>query len=948
MIAVPRIVLLSPVFLCLVVGVSLLGPTESRAQAEEIEEIVITGTRLRRTDLESPSPIVALSEDDIRSFGPVTIDDVMNEMPQLAPTDGRQAGLENRDGALKADLRGLGPVRTLILVNGRRYTPANADGVVDLGTIPTSMVQRVDVLTGGASAVYGSDAVAGAINFVLRDDFEGVEFRGTYGETFESDGQNANLELLAGSNFADGRGNVMAAVAYLEGDSVLQGDRQFSEVPVLNNGDGTLTQVGSSGIPGGFIPGSYAGLPPANCPSGSRPSGVIFRDGGIPVSRCSPADNYNYAPPIYLLRPYEQYQLSGVFTYDFSDNVEIFGESYFVNVSQDTQAAPDAKVLRSLLIPSYATNTVISSATRDFLIANAATFDPENTGNARLPQLRKRFTDIGNRQTVIDRDGFSVTAGLRGDGLLAADGPGWGWEAFLTRQESASNILNVGTTLLSRLGASHDYVFANGGAQCRNSALFPGCTPIALFGENTLNADQARFLAPSFTDSADFARTIAGASITGELFDLPGGQVGVAAGLEYREDEYDSKPSPERASGDIGRSSGPPVSGKLDVTEYFLEVGVPIIENMLDVEAAVRVADYSASGIGTATTYKGGIVFAPTDWIRFRGAVNRAIRAPNLNELFSPISTGNFTVADPCDSGNMPSQAVKEFCVSQGVPGTEIDRFVQLEQFALISRGGNPGLEEETADTITAGVVVTPIENLNIQVDYYDITVEDAIDSVDQQITVNNCFDALELNNRFCRLIERDNIGQLAGVSANLNNVAERVVSGLDITVDYAFDTDGFGFGGAASEFRFSLLASRQFENEITPFEGAETIDCAGKFLGPCSGFANPSTPALRLFGSANWRSGPLSANLRIRWIDSLDRYETSSFPLAEVDAITYVDLNIGYQFNDSINVNLGMLNVLDEQPQPVSAFDVNDSNVDPAVYDQIGARYFLSIVVQL
>lgn len=939
----------------LVAGGALLCTAVSVAQAQSapkeataLEEVVVTGTRLGRSDLEAASPVISVAGDAIRLRGPTTVDTVVNELPQLAPTDGRQAGFENRDAVLKADLRGLDPVRTLVLVNGRRFTPASADGLVDLGTIPTAMVERIDVLTGGASSVYGSDAIAGAINFVLKNDFEGVQVRASYGETFENDGQSTDVEVLAGTSFGDDRGHVMVAARYFDGDGVLQGDREFSRVPYDHTNDGELIQVGSSAVPGGFIPGGgFAGLPAASCPSGSSPAGVLFLEGGAATNYCNPADAYNYAPDIHLLRPFEQAQLSGVFQYELNDQVSAFGELFFVNATTDWQVGPDGKVLRNVVVNDYLNNPIVPASTRDFLIANAGTFDPLGTGNATISQLRKRFTDVGSRKYEIDRNSYSLTGGLRGN-FGGSDG-GWKWEAFGTLQNSTSNKSNSGVTLLSRLAAGLDTTVVGGQVRCTDLDIFPDCTPFHLFGEGSLTDQQAAWLAPTFVDQTDFSRDVAGATLTGSLLELPAGPLATAFGVEYRKDSFRANPSPASVSGDSGISSGPPVSGDYDVKEAFVEAGIPLIEDRLDLELGARLSDYSLSGVGTAVSYKAGTSFKAAEWLRVRAAYNRAVRAPNLLELYAPTSVRFLTVTDPCDSRLSPSQAVKDLCVDQGIPAAAIDTFTQLEQGAFIRLGGNRALEEESSDSITVGAVLTfPDVGVNVQIDYYAIKVEDAIGVVGQQTIVDNCFTGLDANDIFCTQIERDNIGQLYSVSATQLNLAEREVSGLDVTVDYGLDAPWLNVMRDSSTLKFSLLASFQFENKTTPYRGAETIDCAGRFLGPCSGFGNASTPETRLLAGVDWANGPLNAGLRVRWIDELSLYPGVTFGLDTVDAVTYVDLNVGFEVTDRIRVDFGVQNVFDELPQPVSAFRVNDSNSDPALYDQVGARYFLGVTAKM
>lgn len=421
--------------------------TAQDQNTDTFDEIVVTGSRLIRSDLSAPSPTVVIGSADVRSSGNFTLEETLNEMPQLVPNNTASNNSQGGSGILTADLRGMGPRRTLVLVNGRRYIPTSADGLVDMTTIPDALIDRVEIITGGASAVYGSDAVSGAVNFILKDDFEGLETAYQYGSTFEGDGGTHKIDLTFGSNFADDKGNIVFNTSYTNRDPVFMADRDFAAVSLFDSGD-VLVPGGSGNIPGtrvGLTSSQIAGINGVDltAPSGcTAVRGVRFDASGNPLPFCDPEDRYNFSPLNYLIRPLERWQVSTMAKFKVSDNVEAFMEGFFINAKNEFQQAPNAFTPESdgapngtLLLPNFAANPVLPQPFRDFLSANTDIFDADGDGTAEIIGAGRRANEIGPRNYKYDRTSWAFTGGLRGNFELGDRS--WNWDAFYQFQRSS-------------------------------------------------------------------------------------------------------------------------------------------------------------------------------------------------------------------------------------------------------------------------------------------------------------------------------------------------------------------------------------------------------------------------------------------------------------------------------------------------------------------------------
>ena len=433
-----------------------------------------------------------------------------------------------------------------------------------------------------------------------------------------------------------------------------------------------------------------------------------------------------------------------------------------------------------------------------------------------------------------------------------------------------------------------------------------------------------------------------GGFISGELFEMPAGPLSVGVGFEQREDKFDFRPDTAAQGGEFGDPQ-PPIFGAIDVTEFFAEARVPLIAgapfaDYLGLELAARTSDYNT--IGDVTTWKAGVEWAPIDWLRFRTAYNEAIRSPNISELFSTVTIGFSAGDDRCDQDFNPSQAVKDLCVQQGVLPGDIDNFDQTNVGVGVRSGGNPNLREEEASTFTVGAVVTPLEGLNLTIDYYQIEIEGAINQLTAQQVIDNCFRELDNSSDTCQAINRFSDGQIDFVDARSLNVAEVTASGLDFTADYTFDLPDSLSAFGASSLNLNFLASWAFENETIGEPGQPGLDCLGFFGGACSGFNVFIQPDAKYQTNLSYISGAFFGRLQWRHIPEVKLFPGAGNVVESADGVNYVDLNFEYNITDRISIFVGIDNVLDDEP-PILGFSLaGDANVDISLYDVLGRRY--------
>lgn len=970
------------VALALVACAGLTSPAfaqESDAGAKALDNVTVTGSRLVRKDLNAPTPTTVVSEEDIKMSGSSTIESVVNEFPQLASGITSSVNAGGGNGSLTANLRALGPNRTLTLLNGRRMAMTTIEGNSDMAIIPDALVQSVDMITGGASAVYGSDAIAGAVNFTLRKDFEGMEAAFTHGQTDYGDGEYDKYDFIVGGNFgAEDRGNAVLSISYTDRKPIYQAGRGFSQNALVDrviDGKSQLVVGGSSSIPGGqlsmtaanrqklidagLLSGSYT------CDVGSI-NGIRFADGGQVLPYCNPDDMYNYGADNYLQRPFERKQFAALANYKITDNVEVYGEAYYSNIDSNWMYAPESATLSTagysgkLLVQNYATNPGLLPAVRDFLIGavNAGVFSTTNDGaDVLIEQVGRRLNDNGAspRYYNNERSSLSVVAGLRGS-FEVGDGYFWNWDGWFADHHTRNDSLTIGTLNRARFQQGmNTTIDANGNVVCVDQSR--GCVPVGGLGIDSISPEAIAFITPPLANYQIYDRRMGGATLAGTLFDLPAGGVSAAFGVEYRKDSYISEPSQAQLAGEYSSQTSEywPVrhNDSYSVKEAFTELRVPILSGKpwaydLAVEAAYRYSDYSV--LGGVDTWKVGFEWAPTEWLRFRGAYNEAIRAPNLSELYRDLSrTFRNGMIDPCSASYGLSDAQKAICVSTGIPAAEIDTYSQSQTGLNGQTQGNLNLKEEKSETFTIGAVfsIPAISGLNFAIDYFEVDITDGIGTASPAEVINLCLTGQSV---YCDAIHRLESGQPDYVDTPLDNLAAEKVRGLDFQGDYRLALDSFGIGGQQAQLNFTLLASFIFESTRQATAVSEVVDCVGVYDTVCISQSEGRwlRPDLKLNLSAGYHSGPLTVRAAGRMISGFEASDKiPNYPVQKVPAVWYMDLSAKYAIGSSVELFGGIDNVFDRQPPVIGTGIVADANVDPVTYDVLGRRYFGGIRVR-
>ena len=954
---------------------------------DAIEEIVVTGTRITRPDLASPSPITSIGKTDLVLSNTIHVESFLNTLP---PTIPGIDGSSNNPGTGEAsvNLRGLGSSRTLVLVNGRRYITSNQTFQTDLNTIPSALIERIDVVTGGASAVYGSDAVSGVINFILKTDFEGLQNDSSYEITEEGDGGIFDISFTVGGSFADGRGNAVLFAQYSRRESILQGDRDESFVTLNDAGPGNpLSETGSVNVLSGFVldfavdltaagvaPFDATAAPGEECAAteGTAPSGAgfcttdtfgfLFNPGGtgvIPFINGGPNNNrFNYAPDNFLQLPAERYTMAAMSTYQINDNIEFYSRLIYTSSFVDQLLAPtpvfttltinednpfvglaaDPVTWAALLTTTYCGDGVTFSGLCGVPIDGGVAGDADNNGVTDVQVvIGRRMRELGGRLAAGKNDALQVAAGLRGD-----LGGGFDYDLFASFNRGDFAAFQTGNVSRSAYQA----------------ALREG--RINIFDEGGITQDAADDIKRVGAIIGFNEQIVLSGSVSGEIAaiqtpwaELP---LAIAAGVEYRDERLEAVPDSVLGPDVAGFNQAPEVRGDFDVYEFYMEAQLPLVQGAafaeeISLNAAYRYSDYST--VGGTNTFAGGISWAPVSDIRFRAQFQRAVRAPNIGELFSPQTNGFPNIADPCSGGtnggfdgfDAATQAiVRANCIADGVLAANVGTPFQINSQIEGLFGGNPDLFEESSDTYTIGAVVTPsaLPGLSLTVDYYNIKIVDAIGGVPSQNIFDECY--INGNQAFCDLIPRS--GGAAGLfTSTTQNVAEVTATGIDATLDYNFEVGNYG------SIAIHILGNYTIESSGLATPDSELVDCTGFYAGACG----EPTPEYSVNTTVDWFYNDLNLRVRWQWIAGVDDLTTTfddvtgeilNRSIPGVSAKNYVTLTGSYTVSESINVFAGIRNLTGTNFVIVGDASAEQSNTYPATYETLGRQFFFGASV--
>jgi iron complex outermembrane receptor protein len=968
------------------------APATAANTDTSLQEVVVTGSRISVPNQVSISPVTFVSALDIQQTGVSRVEDLLNELPQVFASQGAMMS-NGADGTATVDLRGLGAKRTLVLVNGNRLGPGDplSGAAADINMIPVEMIDSIEVLTGGASSTYGADAVGGVVNFKLNDHFEGVKLiadGGVYNHTNKdtdgveeaisshgfqeapstvNPGAQKSLAFIAGINSEDGKGNATFYATYRNVNAVLQSKYSYSACTLssgyVTSNSGKFSCGGSStGFPGRFStigPGLAA---PSNNTIG--PNGSL-----IPYTA---ADAYNYGALNFYQRPDERYTAGAFLHYEFNDHLTAYANTMYMNDTSLAQIAASGAFFSKFNV--NCANPFLST------LEVATWCDGSTAGETNNLYIGRRNVEGGGRVADLQHIDWHVVLGVKGKISDA-------WDYDVSWQNSIVDLISQAQNYFST--AKIDNALNVTGTAANPACVSgPPCVPYNIFSPGQVTPQALAYLEVPGQLNGSITQMTGNANVTGDLgkygVQLPTAASGLKLnmGLEWRDTRSQTNPDEELQLGDLAGSGGVtnPVSGGIVSREAFAEGRMPLMDDKflaqsLALEAGYRYSDYN---LGFKTnTYKLGLEWSPISELRLRGSFQRAVRAPNVIELFSPQSVALDGNIDPC-AGTAAQLAAKGItvaqCVAAGVPATAFGTVTpnSANQYnGLI--GGNPALKPETALTTSFGIGWTPayVPNLRIQVDYFDIKIENVISTIGASAILEECVNSAN----FCSDIHRDPasnyslwLSNAGYVTDSLANVGELETRGVDIDMSYGFDI------GPAGRIRMNLIGTYVDEYVVTPIANTPSTayNCAGLYGDTCSSGGATLDPVfhwrhtLRTTWSTPWSGLDLTASWRYfsqMKLDSLSSNPNlSAAPAtianggisntdAHISSYGYLDLSASVKLAQKVTLRVGCNNILDKDPPIIGGTNMpstaGNGNTFPQVYDALGRFIFGQIIAQ-
>jgi iron complex outermembrane receptor protein len=955
---------------------SIFSVTPALAQGAEAGEdvIIVTGSRIARQEIDAPIPVAVVNAESIRQSGAGNIQDILNELPQVGIGTSRTNTnfTTGANGVATVDLRNMGESRTLVLVNGRRFVAGLAgDSAVDINNIPTDFVERIDVITGGASAVYGSEAIAGVVNFILKDKFEGISLRAQGGITGKGDNPRYLISGTAGTSFgADDRGNVMVNVTYDRDEGLLSRKRGISDQDCFLNA--SPDECGPAFYSSYASQGRFELLNANGARTNVGGLGLFTFDKGTNqlVAGFPLGSGFNRNALRRISVPVERWLASGVANYEITDDIKLFGEVTYSKVNSSSQIEPFALDYTDLYDGSPGnlgmpiTNAFIPASVQAAIAAANSDADPTN--DVAALGFRRRQVEVFDRSNQAKRESWRATVGLKGDltdKINFEVSYVYGYMNDFTASEDIDNV---------RYRQALDTIVLNGQIVCRDAtARAACCAPINLFGQNTASAAASAWVQSSVPKSEEVTNQqhVVSASIAGSLFDLPAGPLGFAVGAEYRKEKsVDDLDVLTNTGGNSGNIT-PDTAGSFDVKEVFGEVEIPILSGVplaerLSARAAARFSDYST--VGSVFSWNVGLEYAPIPDIRLRAAYAEANRAPNIIELFQAASEDFPTgLTDPCDGITATTAgAVATACralpgVNATIAGSPTGKFFyELADIQGINGFdlGNPFLGEETAKTLTLGGVFTPsfLPNFSLSIDYFNIKVDNAIDQAPRQVSIDEC-----LNTglpAFCvNVLRSAATGRLLTINSAQANIASLKTSGIDVAMNYKTPLGITADDSLRINLNYTYLIS--LEKQSLP--GAPLEENVGQLDGEGRLGAGFKHKAVANF---NYSTGPFQLTWQVKYLgkiqDTLGGYSTPDEPAPELDRLNsvgakiYNDMRLGWTVEDGRTAEfyIGVDNVFDVKPPFLPsgfASPLTGTETAADTYDPFGRAFYAGVNVK-
>jgi outer membrane receptor protein involved in Fe transport len=957
----------------------------AEGEATEVRAIVVTGSRIASAEVASPAPLQIVNEQLIEDSGVINIQELLLENPVFgtpALSRTNAAFLTSGTGVATIDLRDLGSDRTLVLINGRRVVSSlPGSATVDLNVIPTQFLQQVDILTGGASSLYGSDAVAGVVNFIYKTDFEGIDANAQYNITERGDDARYQANVTVGTNVADGRGNIMVHFGYSNEEGLLSRERANTRIDDIDS----LFFGGEFGVPtepffSSFVPqGRFI---TTNGTFTYDPNGQLqncFTSNGATctatIGSGTGPNGFNRQEFRTLAVPVERYIFAARGSYEVADNVDFFFEGTFNNTTSSRIIEPfplESGGSNGIFpggggynIENYlpGTNTIVANPFVPAEILAAAT--DTNGDGLRDIGFARRLSEFGNRTGSTERNFYRFVVGL--EGSLFEDRFRWDLSYNYGRvnenQVSSGqvNVVNFRDALAVRSEVGDENGNGiSGEAICIDpQARANGCAPANIFGEGSLSQAAVNYIAAQGTFQTGITQQVVQANLSGTLFELPAGPVGIATGFEYRKE---SSFADNDALTNAGLNAGnvlPDTSGSFDVAEAYAELRVPLLADkpffkLLEIGGAARIADYST--VGSVFSWNVTGTWQPIDDIRLRGTISEAVRAPNVAELFAGLSqTFPSGLVDPCVGiGATGGDALGDNCradsgVAANIAANGVFTLNQPDIQGISGfDGGNANLGEETARSYTAGIVINPrsfdaLRNLTITADYYNYEIEDVISGFPRQFTLDQCY--RQGNATFCDLITRrptatsiNSAGSIDLINAFSVNAAVLKTSGVDVTAQW------FTPIGLTDNDRLTL---RGAYTHIIEYDFFSLPDAA-----PDPSDGEIGTAKDRFTANAAYQNDDFRLVFNGTFIGKSFVDDQFDGPRAySVPAEFYLDMQATFFADDEFEIYFGVDNLLDnDAPNILSGITGNVTGSDTAadVYDVFGRRYYAGVRIRL
>ncbi len=865
--------------------------------ARTLDAVQVTGSHIKRAQLSGVGPVSVVDAEAIERSGATSVETLLQRLPASAGFAGSQSNAywaENGYGTTQVNLRGLGINRTLVLLNGRRIVNGGtgANSSVDLNVIPVSLIERVEVLKDGASAIYGADAVAGVVNIITKQGFDGAELAVRYGQTSKSDGEETSVDFSWG--VTGERGSLMAAINYYDGGPVNMATRAPCG---LAESDGRLVCSGSSATVGGR----------ALLADGSRVNfnQVPGGDGDFYEPYSAAKHNYNGNPSLNAVNPIERLSFSVFGDSRLNDSTEAFVELMYTN-RQSRQLAT-------------------SGALGVYRPINIAADHPTNPTGQDLLLQRRRLEEAGPRHFAQETDTWRVVAGLKGQ-----LGTSWDWSAAFnwgrnTGVDGSDNVAN-----LDRVEQTLDRTLC--------SPLPGAAIPCGDYlGYGDLSREVLDYILYSSRDTGGNEQKSFTANLSGQIFELPAGWVGFAAGVEVRRESGWRDPDPLTVLGVGNTNQQGPTNGEYSARELFAELAVPLLQDSVVADAlylnlAGRASDYDL--FGRDYNYKVGLDWQVNGSLKVRSTYATAFRIPNIPELFGGISEGNLTTTDPCSKwSELPSgSVVRANCQAHGVPVG----YVQPGNTILTATGGNPELVPEDATSFTAGVVWTPAfsPGLTLTLDYYSIRIKNAIQRIPGSKKLSLCYNTPGLTHPYCdasTFTRNPRTGEVDFLALQPANAANERVSGFDLGALYEFDVAGFDASVSAD-------VSYLQRYDVRPYEGADVIEYAGRITGGRGSYARWRGLAALIASRNQW-----SGTWTTQYIGRADDLNAARGDIGDhAPSVFYHNLQLKYAVSRALDVSLGLDNVFDRKAPFIQSY--TDANTDTMTYDLLGRRWYARI----